>query len=89
MNLRTKADSQVPEIGGVFYIFYQEFFDSLRDKAGIELENFVYYRNDTHYFVMTAKKCSLVNKGVLREVGDKVFFDGKIKCKMFLLWLVQ
>lgn len=34
---------------------------------GIDLENIVYYRDDTHYFVMTAKKKSLLEKGVIKE----------------------
>lgn len=36
---------------------------------GIDLENIVYYKDDTHYFVMTAKKQSLLDKGVIRHVG--------------------
>lgn len=38
---------------------------------GIDLENIVYYKDDTHYFVMTAKKQSLLEKGVIRHVGIK------------------
>lgn len=29
----------------------------------------MYYRDDTHYFVMTAKKESLLKKGVLKAVS--------------------
>ena len=36
---------------------------SLSSVAGIDLENIVYYKDDTHYFVMTAKKQSLLDKG--------------------------
>ena len=36
-------------------------------KCGVELENFVYYKDDTHYFVMTVKKHSLLRKGILKE----------------------
>lgn len=36
--------------------------------AGIDLENIVYYKDDTHYFVMTAKKQCLLRLGVLRQV---------------------
>lgn len=36
---------------------------------GIDLENIVYYKDDTHYFVMTAKKKSLLKKGVIKQVG--------------------
>lgn len=35
---------------------------------GIDLENIVYYKDDTHYFVMTAKKKSLLKKGVIKQV---------------------
>lgn len=37
--------------------------------AGIDLENIVYYRDNTHYFVMTAKKQSLLDKGVVINVS--------------------
>lgn len=36
--------------------------------SGIDLENIVYYKDDTHYFVMTAKKQSLLKKGVILQV---------------------
>lgn len=36
---------------------------------GIDLENIVYYKDSTHYFVMTAKKQSLLDKGVILNVG--------------------
>jgi hypothetical protein len=45
------------------------FFKDLNIQAGIDLENIVYYKDETHYFVMTAKKHSLLNRGVLRQVG--------------------
>ena len=31
------------------------------------MENIVYYKDETHYFVMTAKKQSLLQKGVIVE----------------------
>jgi hypothetical protein len=37
----------------------------LNEQFGIDLENITYYRGDTHYLVMTAKKQSLLNCGVL------------------------
>ena len=40
----------------------------LKADTDIDLENIVYYKDDTHYFVMTAKKDSLYRKGVLKEV---------------------
>lgn len=39
--------------------------------AGIDLENIVYYKDDTHYFVMTAKKQSLLDKGVILHVSGR------------------
>ena len=68
VNWRTRADNQVEEIGGIFRVFKPKFFEHLQTRANIDLENFVYYRNDTHYFVMTAKRQSLLDKGVLKEV---------------------
>lgn len=38
--------------------------------TGIDLENIVYYKDDTHYFVMTAKKQSLLEKGVILRVSS-------------------
>ena len=40
---------------------------TLYDETGIDLENICYYKDDTHYFVMTAKKSSLLNRGVLYQ----------------------
>lgn len=50
------------------FIFNQKFFMDLKESTRIDLENIVYYKDDTHYFVMTAKKASLLEKGVLKEV---------------------
>ena len=47
---------------------FARFFKDLNSSAGIDLENIVYYRDETHYFVMTAKKHSLLYKGVLLQV---------------------
>lgn len=41
----------------------------MRCSHAIVLENLVYYRNDTHYLVMTAKADCLVRAGVCRSVG--------------------
>ena len=69
VNYFTQEESAVEEISGVARIFNQKFFKELNEELKIDLENIVYYRNETHYFVMTAKKKSLLNKGVLKEVG--------------------
>ncbi|XP_071189072.1 protein-methionine sulfoxide oxidase mical3b-like isoform X1 [Salvelinus alpinus] len=71
MNRNTTAEAKVEEISGVAFIFNQRFFQELRDATGVDLENIVYYKDDTHYFVMTAKKQSLLEKGViLRDSAD-------------------
>jgi len=51
----------------VAFIFNQKFFNDLNEAKGINLENIVYYKDETHYFVMTAKKQSLMEKGVIKE----------------------
>ncbi|CAM4563502.1 unnamed protein product [Leuciscus chuanchicus] len=65
INRNTTAEAKVEEISGVAFIFNQRFFQDLRQATGIDLENIVYYKDDTHYFVMTAKKQSLLDKGVI------------------------
>ncbi|XP_056015343.1 protein-methionine sulfoxide oxidase mical3b-like isoform X5 [Ostrea edulis] len=67
INRNTTEEAKVEEISGVAFIFNQKFFKDLNEKTGIDLENIVYYKDDTHYFVMTAKKTSLLDKGVLRD----------------------
>ena len=65
INRHTEAESRVEEISGVAFIFNQKFFNDMNEAKGISLENIVYYKDETHYFVMTAKKQSLLNKGVI------------------------
>ncbi|XP_042866389.1 F-actin-monooxygenase Mical-like isoform X3 [Penaeus japonicus] len=71
INKRTELEARVQEISGVAFIFNQKFFKELYAATGIDLENIVYYKDETHYFVMTAKKQSLIEKGViLRDLQD-------------------
>jgi len=65
VNRKTQVEAAIEEISGVAFIYNQQFFQELKDKTGIDLENIVYYKDDTHYFVMTAKKNSLIKKGVI------------------------
>ncbi|XP_044752612.1 F-actin-monooxygenase Mical isoform X2 [Coccinella septempunctata] len=67
INKRTEAEARVEEISGVAFIFNQKFFKDLYHETGIDLENIVYYKDETHYFVMTAKKTSLIEKGVILQ----------------------
>ena len=45
----------------------QRFFKSLKEDTQIDLENIIYFRDNTHYFVMTAKKDSLLQRGVIKQ----------------------
>ncbi|XP_045532011.1 F-actin-monooxygenase Mical isoform X16 [Pieris brassicae] len=65
INRNTEEEAAVNEIGGLSYIFAQQFFKDIESSTGIDLENITYYKDETHYFVMTAKKSSLIKKGVL------------------------
>uniref|UniRef100_G3UQV1 Molecule interacting with CasL protein 1 n=1 Tax=Meleagris gallopavo TaxID=9103 RepID=G3UQV1_MELGA len=67
INRYSRAEVEVAEISGVARIYNQKFFQNLYNRTGIDLENIVYYKDDTHYFVMTAKKQSLLKKGVILQ----------------------
>lgn len=50
----------------------QDYFKDMKNDVGIDLENIVYYRGNTHYFVMTALRKSLLDKGViLQDMEDR------------------
>ncbi|CAI4221119.1 unnamed protein product [Auanema sp. JU1783] len=70
INKKTPAEEKVPEISGVAYIFNQAFFKEMHETTGVDLENIVYYKDETHYFVMCAKKHSLLEMGVLKKDSD-------------------
>jgi hypothetical protein len=65
VNYRTREEALVEEISGLGKQFDQEFFSNIEKEKGISLENIVYFKGETHYFVMTATRKSLVNRGVL------------------------
>ncbi|XP_078582150.1 uncharacterized protein LOC144865376 isoform X16 [Branchiostoma floridae x Branchiostoma japonicum] len=71
INRHTRQEARVEEISGVAFIFNQKFFQDLKENTGVDLENIVYYKDDTHYFVMTAKKQSLLKKGVILHDYDE------------------
>uniref|UniRef100_A0A1I7SW34 F-actin monooxygenase n=1 Tax=Bursaphelenchus xylophilus TaxID=6326 RepID=A0A1I7SW34_BURXY len=88
VNRRTKEEDAVPEIQGVAYIYRQQFFDQLQAKTGVKLENIVYYKGDTHYFVMCGDKNNLVKKGVIKQDNDDIKqmlskdnIDNELLCK--------
>ena len=51
INRNTTAEAKVEEISGVAFIFNQKFFQDLKEETGIDLENIVYYKDSTHYFL--------------------------------------
>ena len=75
VNFFSNEEAEVQERSGVAFIFDQKFFLDLRHDTGIDLENIVYYKDDTHYFVMTAKKQSLIDKGVIKKVKGVVLLS--------------
>ena len=66
VNSNTSAERKVQEIPGLSKQYDLQFFKQMENLSGIRLENIVYYRDLTHYFVMTVKKDSLVKKGVIK-----------------------
>ena len=67
VNNRTKEEQAVEQIAGLSKQYNQQFFANIEKEKGISLENIVYFKGDTHYFVMTATRKSLLNRGVLKE----------------------
>lgn len=63
---------QIVRFSGVAYIFNQSFFKEMCATTGVDLENIVYYKDETHYFVMCAKKQSLLEMGVILKDNDDV-----------------
>jgi len=67
VNRWTSEEQAVEEIGGLSRQYDQDFFKEMNAETGVDLENIVYYKDQVHYFVMTAKKESLLKEGVLKE----------------------
>ena len=67
VNSRSTEEQSVDQIAGLSKQYHQQFFKDIEKERGISLENIVYYKGDTHYFVMTATRKSLLDRGVLRE----------------------
>ena len=67
VNNQTKEEKYVEQIPGLSKQYHQQFFANIEKDKGISLENIVYYKGETHYFVMTTTRKSLLNRGVLIE----------------------
>ena len=76
VNNRTSAERKVEEIPGLSKQYHLEFFRQMEAEAGLRLENFVYFKDLSHYFVMTVKKESLMRKGVIKVAMPEV---GKVE----------
>ena len=63
-NMHSNEENAVAEIAGVTSYAKPELFRKLAGHD-INLENIVYYKDATHYFIMTAHKGSLLQRGVL------------------------
>jgi len=46
--------------------FFRSWFEEVSKETGVQLENFVYYKDETHYFVMAAKPAQLIQAGILK-----------------------
>lgn len=67
VNRNTTPEAMVEEFSES-RIMRQQFFKNLEKAHDIDLENIVYFKDATHYFVMTATKQSLLKRGVLMQV---------------------
>ena len=68
--------------------FARESFARLRATSGLEMENLVYFRDDTHYLVFSPKKASLLSTGVLREdkpTVEELLAPGNVDREQLLL----
>eukprot|EP01127_Copromyxa_protea_P020790 TRINITY_DN698_c0_g1_i11.p1 TRINITY_DN698_c0_g1~~TRINITY_DN698_c0_g1_i11.p1 ORF type:complete len:529 (+),score=80.46 TRINITY_DN698_c0_g1_i11:248-1834(+) len=70
-HLHTEQELTINEFG-ISKVFNQKFFAGMKEKYGTDLENLVYYRGETHYFVMTATPESLESRGIFYEKKDNV-----------------
>jgi len=77
VNQKSKEDRAMEEIPGLSMQYHQDFFKSLRTEEGIELENIVYFKDLTHYFVMTPTKETLLKHKVI--ITDKTDRESLLK----------
>ena len=61
----SKEEKLVKEIPGISWQNDQDFFNMMETQHSINLENLVHFKDQTNYFVMTAKKDSLLARGVI------------------------
>jgi hypothetical protein len=81
MNDATESQAKAEEIN-VARQFQPAFFQKIKASMGIELENLVYYKDDTHYIVCTVTKQSLIALGVLKEDKPDICERGNVNRAM-------
>ena len=64
-------EKNVEEIPGLARQNKMEYFKELEERYNVGLENIVYFKDMTNYFVMTVKKDSLLKNGILKEDMSK------------------
>eukprot|EP01080_Neovahlkampfia_damariscottae_P007273 gene7273-11591_t len=70
-NLNKFEDSSLNEFG-ISYQFKKTWFNDLHKNHGIRLENATYYRDETHYYVVTGIKSNLLEYGVLKNDSNEI-----------------
>lgn len=61
------AEIHMKEVSCVRYAF-PAFFGRLEAATGVHVENLVFYKGDTHYFVLATRPASLHAAGIIREL---------------------
>jgi len=70
-NTHTPEEISLREFA-VASLYNPSFFKEIQEKFNISLENLVYYKGETHYFVMTIKKNSLIDRNVFTEIKTQI-----------------
>eukprot|EP01088_Endostelium_zonatum_P001104 TRINITY_DN11388_c0_g1_i1.p1 TRINITY_DN11388_c0_g1~~TRINITY_DN11388_c0_g1_i1.p1 ORF type:complete len:905 (-),score=244.53 TRINITY_DN11388_c0_g1_i1:70-2784(-) len=81
-NLHTKQELAIPQRGIVRY-YDPDFFNALESTKNISLDDYVYFRDDWHhYFVMTVKEKTLLDKNILApKSGESDSMEKRIAAK--------
>merc|ERR1712137_765738 len=66
VNSRTREEAALNEFGYPRHMM-KDWFEELEKNTGISLENCVYYRDETHYFVCTIPKENLVKMKIIHK----------------------
>lgn len=66
------------------YTVLQPLMNDVKAKTGADLENLVYFKDDSHYFVMTVRKHSLLQTGVLKQVSGTYILDIALLKEMYI-----